>query len=130
MFNIGKATEYAILFLAQLAKSKKQEPISLKLITGRANLPYKFLSRIVLKLKKAGMVKSTKGSTGGYQLVKNPEQIKLSSIIETVEPKIWFVSCMEGKCKMEKYCTHKNVWLNLQKKLHKEMAKTTLKDLL
>ncbi len=130
MFNISKASEYAILFLTQLAKNKKKEPVNLEQITSQTNLPYKFLSRIVLKLKKAGLIKSTKGAAGGYQLSKNPKQITLMQIIEAVESKTWFVSCLGGKCVLEKSCSHKQIWARLQKKLNLEMEKIKLSHLL
>jgi Rrf2 family protein len=130
MFNISKASEYAILFLTQLAKNKKPEPINLEQITSRTGLPYKFLSRIVLQLKKAGLIKSIKGAGGGYQLAKKPAQITLRQIIDAVEPKVWFVSCMNGKCALEKSCHHKQIWMRLQNKLNLEMEKVKLSDLL
>ena len=130
MFNISKASEYAILFLTQLAKNKKKGPVNLEQITNQTGLPYKFLSRIVLKLKKAGLILSTKGAAGGYQLSKNPKQITLIQIIKAVESRTWFVSCLGGKCVLEKSCSHKQIWSRLQKKLNLEMEKIKLSDLI
>lgn len=130
MFNIAKASEYAILFLTQLAKNKKPGPINLEQITKQTGLPYKFLSRIVLKLKKARLIKSIKGAGGGYKLAKKASQINLREIIEAVESKFWFVSCMKGKCVLEKSCCHKKVWTQLQNKLNLEMEKIKLSYLI
>lgn len=130
MFKVSKASEYAILFLTKLAVLGKKEPVSLKTITQQTGLPYKFLSRIVLKLKKAKIIKTKPGIKGGCLLSQSPNKISLMQIIEAVEPKIWFVSCLNGKCVLEKTCSHKKVWSKLQTILNKEMEKIKLSHLI
>ncbi len=130
MFKISKASEYGILFLAHLAKNQEDQPVKLKNITGKTGLPYKFLSRIVLDLKKAGIVKSKEGVGGGYQLKKKPKEISLCMIIKAVEGEKGLVSCISGQCPMEKKCFHKKIWLKLQKILNQELEKIKLSGLL
>lgn len=130
MFTLSKASEYAILFLANLVKASKKKPINLKKITHRTSLPYKYLSRIVLDLKKAKIIKSKEGFGGGYFLAKSPKDINLMEVIEAVEGRKGLVSCIHGECPMEKSCLHKEVWHKLQNKLTQEFKKITLKDLI
>lgn len=129
MFTLSKATEYAILFLASLAKNKTDKPVNLRQITKNTGLPYKFLSRIVLDLKKAKIIESKEGVGGGYFLAREPKDISLIDIIEAVEGKKGLVSCIHGECLMEKSCLHKKVWLGLQRKMTQEFGKISLKDL-
>jgi Rrf2 family iron-sulfur cluster assembly transcriptional regulator len=130
MFRISKASEYSILFLAHLAKRRKDKPVKLKNITVKTGLPYKFLSRLVLDLKKAGIIKSKEGIGGGYQFKKKPKEISLCMIIKAVEGEKGLVSCISGQCPMEKKCFHKKTWFKLQKILNQELEKIKLSDLI
>lgn len=130
MFALSKAAEYAILFLADLAKKEADKPVNLRQITKKTGLPYKFLSRIVLDLKKTKIIKSKEGVGGGYSLARKPKDISLIEIIEAVEGKKGLVSCIHGKCFMEKSCLHKKVWQRLQLNLEKELKKIRLTDLI
>jgi len=130
MFTLSKASEYAILFLVKLAGNKNKKPLNLKQITVKAKLPYKFLSRIVLDLKKAGIITSKEGVSGGYLLKKNPNNISLMQIIKAVEGNKGFVSCIHGQCAMEKPCHHKKVWQKLQQTIEKEFEKVKLSNLI
>lgn len=130
MFTLSKAAEYAVLFLAKLAKADKKKPVNLKEVIQGTGLPYKFLSRIVLDLKKAGIVISKEGIGGGYFLAKDPKNISLIDIIEAVEGRKGLVSCIHGECFMEKACLHQKVWQKLQQKLTQEFKRITIKELI
>lgn len=130
MFTLSKATEYAILFLASLAGFDKSKPVKLKEIIFKTALPYKFLSRIVLDLKKAKIIISKEGLGGGYILAKKPKDISLIDILKAVEGKKGLVDCIHGSCLKEKTCLHKNIWQKLQISIEKEFKKIKLLDLL
>ena len=129
MFKISKSCEYAILFLVNLTKEASNQQVKLKIITKQTGLPYKFLSRIVLKLKKAKIIASKKGIKGGYFLTKKPQNISLISIIQAVEGKRGLASCVYGRCSLAANCFHQRIWLRLQNTLDKELAKIKLSDL-
>ena len=73
---------YAVMAMADLARTKSKEPISLAEISLRQGISISFLEQIFLNLKKSNLVNSSRGSSGGYLLAKPPEEIKLSYIIE------------------------------------------------
>lgn len=130
MFTLSKASEYSILFLTHLAKNKKNKPVNLKSITSKTGLPYKFLSRITLDLKKAKIILSKEGVGGGYTLIKKPKNLSLYQIIKAIEGKKGFVACIHGQCPSAKFCHHKKVWQKLQKIVEKEFEKIKLSHLL
>jgi len=130
MFNISRAAEYAILFLVKLAKDPQKKPMGLKLAAQQTGLPYKFLSRIALDLKKAGLVKSKEGAGGGYKLSKDPKNISLVEIMKAVEGEKGLVSCIYGKCALNKACWHQKIWQKLQTKIEGEFRKIKLIDLI
>ncbi len=78
---LSKKTEYALSALSYLAARYRQGPASSADIAFHKNIPTKFLSNILVDLRKAGLVDSKKGKGGGYFLNAAPEYINLSEII-------------------------------------------------
>ena len=125
---------YAVMALADMAKFDKQNPISLRDISLRQNISLVYLEQIFSKLKKNNIVKSTRGTNGGYILSKDPEQIKLSNIFSAVEEKVKTVQCKkESKkgCngKLTKCITH-YLWDELEMHINDFFDKKNLGDLL
>ena len=125
---------YAVMALADMAKFDKQNPISLRDISLRQNISLVYLEQIFSKLKKNNIVKSIRGTNGGYILTKDPEQIKLSNIFSAVEEKVKTVQCKkESKkgCngKLTKCITH-YLWDELEIHINDFFDKKNLGDLL
>ena len=125
---------YAVMAMADLAKNYVKEPISLAEISLRQGISIAYLEQLFLKLRKSNLVQSARGPSGGYVLIKPPEQIKLLSIINAVDEKIKTVKCKkESKrsCngKSIKCITH-NLWDELEVHINKFFADNTLKDIL
>ena len=125
---------YAVMALADMAKFDKQNPISLRDISLRQNISLVYLEQIFSKLKKNNIVKSIRGTNGGYMLSKDPEQIKLSNIFSAVEEKVKTLQCKkESKkgCngKLTKCITH-YLWDELEIHINDFFDKKNLGDLL
>ena len=84
---------YAVMALADIANFNKKYPVPLRDISLRQNISLVYLEQIFSKLKKNNIVKSIRGTNGGYILSKDPEQIKLSTIFSAVEEKVKTVQC-------------------------------------
>jgi Rrf2 family protein len=74
-------SEYAILALIHLARSNREEWISVKDIAGAQVIPPKFLEQILLRLKRAKYLHSLRGQGGGYRLRKPASEITLAEIV-------------------------------------------------
>jgi Rrf2 family transcriptional regulator, cysteine metabolism repressor len=74
-------SEYALLALVYLARHENNGYISIDTIAKAQSIPPKFLEQLMLALKRAHFLRSTKGQHGGYQLAKKPNQIALAEII-------------------------------------------------
>jgi Rrf2 family protein len=85
MIGISTKTIYAIAAIHQLSLLEENERINIKALAVRANAPEKFLSQILLELKKVSILQSTKGANGGYALGKKLNDISLKDIISTLE---------------------------------------------
>ena len=125
---------YAVMALADLAKFNSKTPVSLRDISLRQGISLDYLEQIFSKLKKNNIVKSIRGTNGGYILTKNPEKIKLSNIFLAVDEKVKTVQCKkESKkgCngKLTKCITH-YLWDDLEMHINDFFDKKNLGDLL
>ena len=132
--KLNTRVRYAVMALADIAKFDKQNPISLRDISLRQNISLVYLEQIFSKLKKNNIVKSIRGTNGGYILTKNPEQIKLSNIFSAVEEKVKTVQCKKDSkkgCngKPTKCITH-NLWDDLETHINNFFEKNTLQDII
>ena len=125
---------YAVMALADMASFNRQNPVSLRDISLRQNISLVYLEQIFSKLKKNNIVKSIRGTNGGYILTKDPEKIKLSNIFLAVDEKVKTVQCKkESKkgCngKLTKCITH-YLWDDLEMHINDFFDKKNLGDLL
>ena len=125
---------YAVMALADMANFDKQNPVSLRDISLRQNISLVYLEQIFSKLKKNNIVKSIRGTNGGYILTKDPEQIKLSNIFLAVDEKVKTVQCKKESKKgcngrLTKCITH-NLWDDLEMHINDFFDKKNLGDLL
>ena len=131
--KLSSKGRYAVMAMADLANVKAKQPTNLTEISLRQGISISFLEQIFLKLKRNNLVKSSRGPSGGYELSKLPEEIKLSSIIKAVDEKIKTVGC---KKELKKGCTGKsikcithNLWDDLETHINNFFEKNTLKDI-
>ena len=125
---------YAVMALVDLARFDNINPVSLRDISLRQGLSLDYLEQIFSKLKKNEIVKSIRGTQGGYVLNKNPNDIKLTNIFNAVDEKVKTVQCKkESKrgCngKATKCITH-NLWDELEIHINTFFENKSLKDLL
>ncbi len=84
--RISAKTEYACIAMLELAHHHGSgEPVRIRSIADEHGVPSRFLVQILLQLKGAGLVASTRGAAGGYQLVKPPEEISLGEVMNVIE---------------------------------------------
>ena len=125
---------YAVMALADLAKFNSVNPVSLRDISLRQGISLHFLEQIFSKLKSHNIVKSIRGTNGGYVLNKDPFEIKLSNILNAVDEQVTTVQCKkESKkgCnnKTSKCITH-NLWDELEIHINYFFEKKNLEDLI
>ena len=125
---------YAVMAMADLALVKDNGPTSLSDISLRQNISLPYLEQIFIKLKDKNLVKSTRGSKGGYVLEKPANDIKISNIISAVDEEVKMLNCKkESKkgCnnKTTKCITH-NLWDQLDQHINSFFDKVKLQDLI
>lgn len=83
--NISARTEYACIAVLELAMRCGGDPVRIRSIAEAHGIPSRFLVQILLQLKGAGLVQSTRGAAGGYRLSKAPNDITLADVMEVVD---------------------------------------------
>lgn len=86
MSLVSAKTEYACVALFELAaRYHSGEPVRIRTIAEQHGIPSRFLVQILLQLKGAGLVASTRGAAGGYRLAREPGEINLAEVKQLME---------------------------------------------
>lgn len=84
--KVSAKTEYACLAMLELAaRYGSREPVRIRTIADEHGIPSRFLVQILLQLKGAGLVSSTRGASGGYQMAKPPKTVSLGEVMTVIE---------------------------------------------
>ena len=109
---LSKKTKYGLKALSYLVKQVKNTPVLISDISKSENISQKYLESILLTLKKSGILSSKKGKGGGYYLLQDPDEIKISTIMRVLEGPIAMLPCVSlnyyekcDDCVSEKQCS-------------------------
>ena len=133
---LSKKTKYGIKALTYLAKQENNSPVQIATISKCENISLKFLESILLTLRKNGFLGSKKGKGGGYYLLKEPENIKMTEIMRVLEGPIAMVPCVSlnfyercEDCPDENLCAVNSLMAKVRDSTLKIFKNTTLSDL-
>ena len=127
---------YGLRAVIDLAKYAKKEPVSLSDVAERQGISISYLEQLIAKLKKAGIVQSTRGAQGGYSLAKNPEEISVGEILRALEGSLSPVDCSavdgegETECSASNFCVTKYVWKRINDSINDTVNNIFLSELL
>ena len=124
-------SRYALRLMAELARYAPGSTVSLKEISERQQLSLKYLEQIVTPLARVGLVKSERGSQGGYRLTKSPEEYTLASILHATEGSLAAVACLEDhapECARAGQCPTRPIWEKLNNLIEDYLGSITLAD--
>lgn len=123
---------YGSRAMLDLAVRYGEGPVMVKEIAGRQDLSEKYLEQILSELRKAGLVISTQGKNGGFQLAKSPDKISLLDIINVLEGGMAPVGCVEDPalCERSKNCIMRDVWEAMSNNCNNLLNKWSLKELM
>ncbi|HEX4301275.1 MAG TPA: Rrf2 family transcriptional regulator [Rhizomicrobium sp.] len=91
---LSQKARYALHALIVLAEHSGEEPMQIATVAEEARVPRKFLEQILLELKKRGIVKSTRGRSGGYLLGKSPKDITFADVIREMDGPLALAPCV------------------------------------
>ncbi len=120
---------YSVKALLDLSLQQSNTPVSVKEIALRQDLPVAYLEKLLIDMRRAGLVVSFRGAQGGYQLAKLPAQISLGQILEsvgeTIEPLPRYAPDTN---QAEDWVTY-SIWHRLHQKLSEALYNISLEDL-
>ena len=98
--------EYGVRLMVELGRQPGSTPISLSAVAEAERLPLSYLEHLVAKLRKAGLVTSTRGAHGGYRLAKPAEEITMDAVVEALEGQIAPMECFHETPEGKVLCSH------------------------
>jgi len=132
--KISQKGLYALQAMMMLARHHHQGAIKIREIAYEEDLPEKFLELILLELKNARMVESVRGAKGGYQLRRDPTEIRLSEIMRLIDgPLAPFADAEQLRVLIDRDLPHRalyQVFLDVRDAAAKILENTTLADLI
>jgi FeS assembly SUF system regulator len=130
MLRIGKLTDYATVILATLAADRSR-PLNAGTLAERTHVASPTVSKLLKQLHRAGLVNSTRGTHGGYQLAREPELISAGAILDALEGPLALTECASasGHCGIEHTCSVGRAWQKLNVAIRRSLNEISLAQL-
>ena len=122
---------YAVTAMLDLAVHQKAGPISLADISRRQGISLSYLEQLFAKLRKHNLVSSVRGPGGGYQLERDPGQIFVAEIVDSVDENVDATKCSgRADCQHGEMCLSHQLWSDLSSEIHHFLAGIDLTSIL
>jgi Rrf2 family protein len=110
--ELNTKARYAVMAMADLAKTGESGAVPLSAIAERQNLSVAYLEQIFLRLRRAGLVASARGRSGGYVLARPARSIRVAEIMKAVEEETRMTRCLDGDvgCLGDQRCLTHGLW--------------------
>ena len=126
--------EYGVRLMAELARHFGTGPVSLAEVAEHEDLPRPYLEQLVSSLRDAGLVTSTRGAHGGYELTRGPGEIRMSEVLRALEGPIVPMICANEdpihalECGRTGYCNVNLMWVRVREAIVGTLESLTLAD--
>ena len=127
----SRPTEYAIRALVHLAQVPEGKYAMVKQIAAQENIPAHFLAKILQQLVRKGLLRSSKGPTGGFCLRLPASDIRLLQLVEALDGLTNYHKCVSGlsECTDEAPCAMHDSWVTLRSRIMDYLETTTIAEL-
>jgi len=110
---------YAVTAMLDLALHYKEGPITLSDISQRQGISLSYLEQLFSRLRKQGLVDSTRGPGGGYRLSRDAHEIPVADVITAVDEKVETTRCGGlSNCQDDNQCLTHELWTDLSRQIH------------
>ncbi|HBS57801.1 MAG: Rrf2 family transcriptional regulator [Bacillota bacterium] len=131
--KISTKGRYGVTAMYELALHFGQGPLPLKMVAEKQNISEAYLEQLMGSLRRAGFVRSVRGSQGGYELTKDPGSITVGDVIRALEGPIAPVECVIDDdvdyCHRADSCITRGIWAKVRDSINKVVDSITLADL-
>lgn len=133
--KISTKGRYGLRALIDIAICSDEEPVALSEIAVRQNISISYLEQLIAKLKKAGIVNSSRGAKGGYTLAKEPDNISVGDVLRALEGDLNPVACSEitgegDSCSGSELCVTKYVWKRISDSINNTVDTLMLSEIM
>lgn len=132
MIRLSRFTDYAVLMLAELARTETVRASAADLAT-RTNLAEPTVAKILKILNRAGLVVSTRGATGGYMIARPAHAMTVADIITAIEGPVAITACADGHdddCSLSGICAMNGRWGEVNAAVRGALESVTLADMM
>jgi Rrf2 family protein len=134
MFQLSKKVEYALIAVRHMAMGGHRQIFTTKEIADQYQISYELLAKVMQRLVREKFISSYQGVHGGYVLMRDPGELKLSAIINAIEGKsnVTIIQCeAEGPtdCVIHSTCTIKNPLVKLQFTINKMFEELSIMEM-
>ncbi len=129
MLKMSKLTDYGTLVLVELGKGQSRR--SAADIATATRIPRPTVSKLLKKLTAAGLVRSTRGAAGGYEIARPMREISAAALLDTLEGPIAITECAQddSHCRLEASCDLSGAWQRVNRAIRGALEELTLQDL-
>jgi len=129
--RISTKIRYGTRAMVELASHYGEGPIELKEVAKNENISLKYLEQVIIPLRSAGLVKSVRGSKGGYSLARPPSEICISDLVEILEGPVHLVECLRdpNACQRSSFCVSRDIWEEVSDGINRIFHSVTLEDM-
>lgn len=130
--ELNTKARYAVMAMADIAKNGESAAVPLSMIAERQHLSLAYLEQIFLRLRRAGLVISARGRSGGYMLGRPAHSIRIAEIMKAVEEETRMTRCLDGEvgCLGEERCLTHGLWHALGGHIAVFLANVSLQEVL
>lgn len=130
---VSRRTDYATRAVLALAIADRDEPVNLAELSRRTQVPTSMLEQVMPVMRRDGVVRSTRGRHGGYQLNHDPATLTLERVVRLFEGQLAPIDCATRtnpeSCAMEVGCSLRHVWEDVRDLVIARLGATTFADL-
>jgi Rrf2 family protein len=131
--KVSAKEQYGLRAMAELARQYGSGPVPLSEVAQAQELSQDYLEQVIPALRAAGLVNSTRGAKGGYQLARAPDQITVGEVLRALDGDILPVRCTGQECKepctRTDDCSARTVWQTIHDQISRTLDSMLLADL-
>jgi len=128
--QVTRQADYAIRAIYYLATLGPNKRAATSQIAKQQHIPPSFLAKIISQLSVAGLLHTSRGARGGVTLARNPEDITMLDVVESIDGPIQLNECVTDShgCIFQDECPMRDLWCDIQDILVKRLQNTTFAD--
>ena len=129
--KVSTKGDYGVRALVELAHHYGEGPVQSATIASRQEVPEPYLDQLLTTLRRAGFIRSVRGPQGGHALIREPDDVKLSDVMEALEGSLAPIACVDDpeSCTKSGGCVQRDVWEQVRDATRAILENVTIGDL-